>query len=228
MPIFQSTAAQSVILVGLSVIRVCTGCLIKVNFAVSNFSYMTVKEFLEYAAAGNLIVAGSEPHRTMHAVSQRALRLTAAINSSYHSPEELRRLMSELIDKQLDAGFGLFPPFYTDCGQNIAIGHRTFINMGCSFQDWGGIEIGDDCLVGHNCTICTVNHSQDPDRRGDMMCSPVKIGNKVWIGANVTILPGVTIGDGAIIAAGAVVSRDVQPNTIVGGVPARLIKHING
>ncbi len=187
---------------------------------------MTDKEFLSFAAAGNLIVAGSEIHKIMHAMSQRALSLTAVINNSYHSPEELRAIMSELIAKPLDDGFGLFPPFYTDCGQNITIGHRTFINMGCSFQDWGGITVGDDCLIGHNCTICTVNHSKDPERRGDMTCRPVKIGNKVWIGANVTILPGVTIGDGAIIAAGAVVTKDVEADTIVGGVPAKFIKSI--
>ncbi len=187
---------------------------------------MTEKEFLQYAAAGNLINAGSEIHKSMHAMSQRALRLTAEINNAYHTPDELRALMSALIDKPLDGGFGLFPPFYTDCGQNITIGQRTFINMGCSFQDWGGITIGDDCLIGHNCTICTVNHSKYPERRGDMTCAPVCIGNKVWVGANVTILPGVTIGDGAIIAAGAVVNKNVESNTIVGGVPARLIKHI--
>ncbi len=187
---------------------------------------MSDKEFLKYAAEGNLIVAGSEIHKTMHSMSQRALRFTSKINNTYHSPEELCNLMSELTGKPLDETFGLFPPFYTDCGQNITIGQRTFINMGCSFQDWGGITIGDDCLIGHNCTICTVNHSKDPERRGDMTCAPVKIGNKVWIGANVTILPGVSIGDGAIIAAGAVVNKNVQPSTIVAGVPATIINNI--
>ncbi len=187
---------------------------------------MTDQEFLKYASEGNLIVAGSDIHKCMHSMSQRALRLTSEINNSYHSPEELRELMSELIAKPLDEGFGLFPPFYTDCGQNITIGQHTFINMGCKFQDWGGISIGDDCLIGHNCTICTVNHAKNPDHRGDMICSPVKIGNRVWIGANVTILPGVSIGDGAIIAAGAVVTKDVEDNCIVGGIPAKYIKNI--
>ncbi|MDE6416585.1 MAG: sugar O-acetyltransferase [Duncaniella sp.] len=187
---------------------------------------MTEREFLKFASEGNLIVAGTPDHGNMHALSQRALKLTAEINGKYHSPDELRTLMSELIGKPLDESFGLFPPFHTDCGLNTTIGRRTFINMGCSFQDWGGITIGDDCLIGHNCTICTVNHSKNPGRRGDMVCSGVKIGNSVWIGANVTILPGVTIGDGAIIAAGAVVSRDVEPFTIAGGIPARKIKDI--
>lgn len=187
---------------------------------------MTYKEFLDYASSGSLIVAGSDIHKTMHSISQRALRLTAAINSTYHSPEELRELMSELIAKPLGVDFGLFPPFYTDCGLNITIGRRTFINMGCSFQDWGGIKIGDDCLIGHNCTICTVNHSKDPERRGDMTCASVTIGDKVWIGANVTILPGVSIGDGSIIAAGAVVNKNVQAGTIAAGIPAKEIKKI--
>lgn len=187
---------------------------------------MTDREFLDYASAGHLIAAGSEMHKAMHAISQRALRLTAEINATYHTPDELRRLMSELIRQPLDEGFGLFPPFHTDCGQNTTIGRNTFINMGCSFQDWGGITIGQGCLIGHNCTICTVNHSKDPLRRGDMTCAPVRIGNKVWIGANVTILPGVSIGDGAIIAAGAVVTKDVESRTVVGGVPAKFIKQI--
>ncbi len=187
---------------------------------------MSDKEFLKYAAEGNLIVARSEIHNSMHSMGQRASRLTANITSTYHSTEESRTLRSELTCKQLDEAFGLFPPFYTDCGQNITIGQHTFINMGCSFQDWGGITIGDDCLIGHNCTICTINHSKDPQRRGDMTCVPVKIGNKVWIGANVTILPGVSIGDGAIIAAGAVVTKNVQANTIVAGVPAKVINNI--
>lgn len=188
---------------------------------------MTDSEFLQYASSGNLIKAGSPVHSVMHSLSQRALRLTSVINNAYHTPAELRDLMSELTGKDIDEAFGLFPPFYTDCGQNISIGLRTFINMGCTFQDWGGIEIGDDCLIGHHCTICTVNHSKDTLRRGDMTCSPVKIGNRVWIGANVTILPGVTVGDGAIVAAGAVVTKDVAPGTICGGVPAKYIKDVD-
>lgn len=185
---------------------------------------MTDHEFLKYASSGSVIKAGTEMHQVMHRMSQRALRLTAQINSAYHEPDELRRLMSELIGMSVDESFGMFPPFYTDCGQNIRIGQRTFINMGCTFQDWGGIDIGDDCLIGHNCTICTVNHESDPFHRGDMVCSPVKIGSRVWIGANVTIVPGVTIGDGAIIGAGAVVTKDVAPGVAVAGVPAKEIK----
>lgn len=176
--------------------------------------------------SGAVIPGGSPVHAKMHELSQEAIRITMRINNSYNTHEEIVRLMSELTGKEVHGSLGLFPPFYTDCGKNIRIGKRVFINSGCKFQDQGGITIGDDVLVGHNCVIATLNHAFDPDRRADMIPAPVKIGNKVWIGANVTILQGVTIGDGAIIAAGAVVNKDVLPRTVVGGIPAKVIKTI--
>ena len=121
----------------------------------------------------------------------------------------------------------MFPPFYTDCGKNTHVGERVFINMGCKFQDQGGIFIDDDALIGHNATLCTLNHLPDPAQRAGMIAKPIHIGKKVWLGANVTILQGVTIGDNAIVAAGAVVTKDVPANAIVGGVPSKVIKMID-
>lgn len=187
---------------------------------------MTTAEFIQIMNSGQLIEAGSPIHAKMHELSQEAIRITMEINNAYHTHDEIIALMSELTGKPVDDSFGLFPPFYTDCGKNISIGKRVFINSGCKFQDQGGITIGDDVLVGHNCVIATINHAMDPDRRADMTVAPVTIGDKVWIGANVTILQGVTIGEGAIIAAGAVVNRDVPPRTIAGGLPARILKHL--
>lgn len=187
---------------------------------------MTTKEFIDIMNTGELIPAGSPIHATMHRLSQEAIRITLEINNSYHTHEELIRLMSELTGTEVDESFNLFPPFNTDCGKNTTFGKRVFINSGCKFQDQGGITIGDDSLIGHNCVIATLNHAMDPEHRGDMIPSPVKIGNKVWIGSNATLLPGVTIGDGAIVAAGAVVTRDVAPRTVVAGVPAKPVKTI--
>ncbi len=170
--------------------------------------------------------AGSPAHEVMHRLSQRALRLTAEINSRYHEPEELRRRMSELTQEEIDESFGLFPPFYTDCGINTHFGKNVFVNMGCKFQDQGGITIGDGTLIGHNAVLATINHNVQPHKRGNMTIAPIHIGKNVWIGANVTICQGVTIGDGAIVAAGAVVTKDVEANTIVGGTPAKFIKRI--
>ncbi|MDE5877870.1 MAG: sugar O-acetyltransferase [Muribaculaceae bacterium] len=187
---------------------------------------MTTKQFIAIMDSGDLIVAGSPIHAKMHELSQEAIRITMQINNAYHNHEEIIALMSELTGTEIHESFAMFPPFYTDCGKNLRIGKRVFINSGCKFQDQGGITIGDDVLVGHNCVIATLNHAMDPDHRGDMIPAPVHIGNKVWIGANVIILQGVTIGDGAVIAAGAVVNRDVPPRTIVGGVPAKIIRQI--
>ena len=158
--------------------------------------------------------------------SQRALRLTAALNGAYHEPAEVRRLFFELIQQPLDETFCLFPPFYTEYGKNIRVGRRVFLNSGCCFQDQGGIVIGDGTLVGHQVVLATLNHHEEPARRQQLRSAPIVIGKNVWIGAHATVLPGVTIGDGAIVAAGAVVVRDVPENTVVGGVPARVIRPV--
>ena len=188
---------------------------------------MDLETFLEHLNSGKPVRGGSEAHLFMHGVSQEALHLTAEINGSYHPPEELRALFSQLIGRPVDESFGLFPPFYTDCGKNIHIGKNVFINMGCKFQDQGGIFIGDGALIGHNVVLATLNHAQSPQNRSSMLPAPIHIGKNVWIGANATVLPGVTIGDGAIVAAGAVVTRDIPENTIVGGVPAKVIRTIS-
>ncbi len=188
---------------------------------------MNLKEFLAYLNSGKRVEAGSEVHQFMHGVSQEALRITAELNGSYHEPQEVRHLFSELTGKEVDEGFSMFPPFYTDCGKNITIGKNVFINSGCRFQDQGGIFIGDNALIGHNAVLATLNHDSDPAKRGDMFPKPIHIGKDVWLGANVTIVPGVTVGDGAIIGAGAVVIEDVPANTVVAGVPAAVIKKVS-
>lgn len=187
---------------------------------------MDLEAYLEHLNSGKPVAGGSEAHLFMHGVSQEALRITAEINGSYHEPEQLRALFSQLIGQPVDESFALFPPFHTDCGKNIHIGKRVFINMGCKFQDQGGIFIGDGALIGHNVVLATLNHAMSPNQRGTMIPAPIHIGRNVWIGSNATVLPGVTIGDGAIVAAGAVVTRDVPENTIVGGVPARVMRHL--
>ncbi|WP_461463285.1 DapH/DapD/GlmU-related protein [Methanobrevibacter sp.] len=158
--------------------------------------------------------------------SQEAQKITCQMNYEYHDLDEIRQLFSQLIGKELNEDFRLFPPFTTDFGKNIHIGENVFINSGCRFQDQGGIYIGDNVLIGHNVVLATLNHNENPQKRANLIPSPIIIGNDVWISSNVTIIPGVTIGDGAIIAAGAVVTKDVSKNTVVGGVPAKFIRNI--
>lgn len=91
----------------------------------------------------------------------------------------------------IDSTVGLFPPIYSDYGKNLHIGKNVFINMGCKFQNQGGIFIGNGSLIGHNCVMATINHDPSPEKRGSMTFKPIHIGKDVWIGANVTITPGV-------------------------------------
>lgn len=188
---------------------------------------MTAQQFRNKIAEDPRLTAGSPVHAYMHAASEEARRITCEINGKFHTAEELVALMSELVGEKVDDSFRLFPPIYSDFGKNIKIGKNVFVNSGCCFQDQGGIELGDGCLVGHGVVFATLNHAKDPAKRGDMVAAPIKVGRNVWIGAHATVLPGVIIGDGAIVAAGAVVSKDVAPCTIVGGVPARVLKRID-
>lgn len=184
------------------------------------------EKFLDELNSGKMVEAGSEVHRYMQRLSQEALKITAELNVGYHDEDEIKAIFSHLIGQPVDERFALFPPFYTDCGKNLHIGKQVFINSGCRFQDQGGIYIGDDALIGHNVVMATLNHSEDPETRANLHPAPIHIGRKVWIGASATILPGVIIGDGAIVGAGAVVTRDVPENTIVVGVPAKILRSV--
>ena len=187
---------------------------------------MTTQEFLSYMNSGQEVIAFSDVHLKMTELSNKAMEITVELNNACHTPDEIKSLMEKLTDKEFPDGAYMFPPFYTDCGKNLKLGRNVFINSCCQFQDQGGITIGDGTLVGPKTVIATLNHHMNPSKRANLIPKPVVIGKNVWIGANVPILPGVTIGDGAIVAAGAVVNKNVEANTIVGGVPAKLIKQI--
>ncbi|MBO3086476.1 DapH/DapD/GlmU-related protein [Cellulomonas fengjieae] len=178
---------------------------------------------LQALNSGQTIPGGSPHHVAIHATSQEALRITAELNGRYHSPDEVRALMSELTGHEVPESFHLFPPFSADFGKNLRFGEDVFVNSGCRFQDQGGIDIGDGSLIGHNAVITTLNHDMSPSRRADLHPAPVVVGRGVWFGANVTVLPGVTIGDGAVVGAGAVVTKDVPPRAVVVGVPAKQV-----
>lgn len=186
-----------------------------------------LREYLDHLNRGETVQGGSALHEKMCRYGMEAVRITSELNSSYHTPEEIRDLMSELTGKPVDVSFRMHPPFYSDFGKNITLGKNVFINFCCCFQDQGGITIGDGALIGHNVVLATLNHDLDPENRAAMVPAPIVIGRNVWIGAHATILPGVSVGDGAVIAAGAVVIRDVPPNTVVAGVPAEIVKTID-
>lgn len=185
---------------------------------------MTIKEVIDGFREG----AEENVERNAYAdeLFQEAVRIGMELNMQYHTPEEIREIMGRLIGKKVDDSFRMFPPFYTDFGKNITIGKDVFINSGCHFQDQGGIQIGDGALIGHNVVLATINHDLNPEENRKNHYAPITIGAHVWIGSNATILPGVTLGDHAVVAAGAVVTQDVPPRTVVGGVPAKVLKVI--
>ena len=166
-----------------------------------------------------------EMNRCVLQTCQETLRKTMELNNRYHTPEEIVAIMSDITGEQIDPSFNMFPPFHADFGRNIHIGRNVFINSGCHFQDQGGIYIGDNVLIGHNVVLATINHDLNPCDRHNIY-KPIYIGDRVWIGSNVVVTQGVTIGEGAVIGAGAVVTKDVEPFTVVGGVPAKFIKKI--
>ena len=113
-----------------------------------------------------------------------------------------------------------------DIRELFSVGEDTFISGPLHVDLGAEVRIGSRVQLGHHVVLLTINHDMGPSsaRCGPQVMAPITIGDGVWIASRVTILPGVTIGDGAVVASGAVVSRDVEPNTLVAGVPARVVR----
>lgn len=164
----------------------------------------------------------------MVAEVKRAMAITARLNRlTFDDAAEVRALFSELIGTQVDDGFVLIPPFHATGGAGMKIGRNVFVNQNCTFYDLGRLEIGDDVMIGPNVSLITSGHPVEPSRRRDfVVAKPIAIERNVWIGAGATIIGGVTVGENSVVAAGAVVTRDIPPNTLVGGNPATVIRSI--
>ena len=157
-------------------------------------------------------------------VVSRTIRLCTKMNAEAIDTDEVRKRLGEIIGTEIDNSTTIFPSFYTNFGRSIQIGKNVFINHACSFLDIGGITIEDDVQIGPRVNLTSENHPINPEDRKTLLLSPVVIKRNAWIGAGATILPGVTVGENAVVAAGAVVSRDVPMNTVVAGIPAKIVK----
>ncbi len=186
---------------------------------------MTIESFLQFVETRKPLDT-PEIHQLMNEMSDEARRITFRLNAAFHTPDEVRALLSELFGYTVPSSLRVFPPFYTDFGKNIHVGENVFINACCHFQDHGGVTIGDGSQIGHNVVFATLNHGLAPEKRASTYPAPIQLGKNVWVGSNATILQGVTIGDNAVVAAGAVVTKDIPANVVVGGVPAKFIKYI--
>lgn len=141
-------------------------------------------------------------------------------------PAEIRNLLSQITDSKIDESVAVFTPLHINYGKHTKIGKNVFINFDCVFLDLGGITIEDDVMLAPRVSLLSEGHPVSPEDRHSLRVGRIHIKKNAWIGAGATILPGVTIGENAVVAAGAVVSKDVPANTIVGGIPAKMIKNI--
>jgi acetyltransferase-like isoleucine patch superfamily enzyme len=164
-------------------------------------------------------------HRIFEAVS-RTIKLSADLNTSTDI-DQIRDRLSEIIGTPLHETTRVFIPFHTNFGRFIRIGKNVFINHGCTFLDLGGITVEDDVLIGPKVNLLSEGHPLDPANRKVLDLKAVHIKRNAWIGAAATILPGVTVGENSVVAAGALVSKDVPDNTVVGGVPAKIIRKVD-
>jgi len=189
---------------------------------------MQQKSIFQRERAGELISIDDPECGKIADLITEAQQLIAEMNTGYRSPQEVRDLFERLTGAPVDPSFWMLPPFYTDFGKNIRVGKNVFINHGCEFMDRGGITLEDNVLIGPKVNLITINHPVEPSRRRSTFCAPIVVKHNAWIGVGASVMPGVTIGENAIVAANAVVTKDIAANSIVGGMPAKVIRTFDG
>lgn len=185
-----------------------------------------MKDVFERMRTGENIPTTDPDYPILEAAMTQGMQTVAELNASYHTPDEVRSLLSRLMQQEIDPSVRLFPPFHTVFGRFTSLGKGVFINSGCTFLDMGGITIEDDVYIAPDVKLLTEYHPEAPTQRHNLLTKPIVIRRNAWIGAGAIILPGVTIGENAIVGAGSIVRHDVEANTIVGGNPAKFLRFI--
>ena len=184
-----------------------------------------IKDIFTRLRDGETIPSGDPEAYKMRDASYATKALLIEMNNA-SDPATVRRLLSQITGSEIDDSVAIFTPLYINYGKHTKIGKNVFINFDCIFLDLGGITIEDNVLIAPKVSLLSEGHPIPPADRQSLVPGHIHIKKGAWIGANATILPGVTIGENAVVAAGAVVSKDVRDNTIVGGIPAKIIKII--
>lgn len=186
---------------------------------------MQTTNIFERLKNGETILPNDPEAYKMIEASFATKKLLVRMNST-SDQDEVRNLLSQITDSEIDESTTVFTPLQINYGKHTKIGKNVFINFDCIFLDLGGITIEDNVLIAPNVSLLSEGHPISPENRHSLTVGHIHIKKNTWIGAGATILQGVTIGENAIVAAGAVVSKDVPDNTIVGGIPAKIIKAI--
>jgi len=175
-----------------------------------------------------LIGAGTPESAALYAQVCLAIERCERLNRLvYADADAIRAAWSELTGQAVDESFRLIPPVRSDHGLNIRVGRKVFINHGCTLNDIGGIDIGDEVMLGPNVSLLSSGHPVEPfERTRRITAAPIVIARNVWIAAGAIVLQGVTVGADSVVAAGAVVTRDVPASTLVAGVPARVVRQL--
>ena len=141
---------------------------------------------------------------------------------------EERRKAFKMLLGDIGENSVIHSPFHCDFGFNIRIGKNFIGNFNLTILDEAEVIIGDNVMIGPNCSLITITHALLPNQRnaGIMAARSIKIGNNVWIASNVVVLPGVEIGEGSVIGAGSVVTKSIPPNTLAIGNPCRPIRPV--
>lgn len=181
-------------------------------------------DIFERLRNGETIPTGDPQAYKLREASYNTKKLLVQMNNSA-DPAEIRNLLSQITDSEIDESTAVFTPLYINYGKNTKFGKNVFINFDCVFLDLGGITIEDGVLIAPKVSLLSEGHSVSPEQRQSLTVGHIHIKKNAWIGAGATILQGVTIGENAVVAAGAVVSKDVSDNSIVGGIPAKVIKN---
>jgi acetyltransferase-like isoleucine patch superfamily enzyme len=184
------------------------------------------KDIFEQLRNGETISANHPEVYQLREASDATRQLLIQMNNS-SDPAEIRELLSQITGSAIDESVAIFTPLYINYGKHTKIGKNVFINFDCVFLDLGGITIEDNVLIAPKVSVLSEGHPVSPNDRQSLVSGHIHIRKNAWIGAGATILPGVTVGENAVVAAGAVVSKDVPANTVVGGIPAKMIKSIN-
>jgi acetyltransferase-like isoleucine patch superfamily enzyme len=185
--------------------------------------YFEVMKIFERLHSGETIPFDDPDYGQIFDGVKRTMTLLAGFNSSVDF-DKMREIMSEITGRVIHEKTTVFSPFHTNYGAFIEIGKNVFINSGCTFLALGRIVIEDDVLIGPKVSLITEGHPLNPADRKSLFTKQVTIKQNAWIGAGATILPGVTVGENSVVAACSLVSRDVPPNTVVAGTPAKVIK----
>ncbi|KAA9302177.1 MULTISPECIES: sugar O-acetyltransferase [Aerococcus] len=143
-------------------------------------------------------------------------------------PEAGAEALADLLGP-LPEGLEVMAPIYVDYGDNVRFGRHCFVNHACYFMDGAAIEFGDHVFIGPYCGFYTAAHplTAKPRNAGLEQARPITVGSDCWFGANVSVMPGVSIGSGSVIGAGTVLTKDIPENSLVMGVPGRVIKTID-